>query len=65
MNDPNVEVFVNLKSIHVLMGVARAAAGQGGWMDWELLQIREHLNWWPRIRWWKQDDIPADNPFEI
>lgn len=60
MNDPRVEVLFNLKGVDVWGGVTRASRGA---TDWELLQIQQNPDWWPRIRWMK-DGIPVPNPFE-
>jgi hypothetical protein len=63
MSDPGVEVLFNLKGVDVWAGVTRAAAGRGGATDWELLQIRVNVEWWPRISW-SLDGASAPNPFE-
>lgn len=63
MNDSAAEVFFNLKNVDVWRGVNRAAAGRGGPTDWELLQIMQHEESWPRIRWYDGDG-PRSNPFE-
>ena len=43
--------------------VERAASGQGGATDYELLVIKENPQWWDRIVWTK-DGKPVDNPFK-
>ena len=63
MNDPDAEIFFNLRDIKVWPGVNRAVVGLGGPTDWELLQIQQNDAWWPRIRWF-EGDAPRPNPFE-
>ncbi|HEY5312921.1 MAG TPA: hypothetical protein VIK18_10400 [Pirellulales bacterium] len=63
MNDEGTQVFFNLKGVDVWAGVMRAASGRHGATDWELLQIKQNKDWWPRIKWCK-DGLPLANPFE-
>jgi hypothetical protein len=63
MNDPQTEVLFNLKGVDVWGGIARASRGAGGATDWELLQIMQNEDWWPRIKWMK-DGVQVPNPFE-
>ena len=64
MNDPNSEVFFNLKDVDVWPGLSRAASGKGfGATDWELLQIYTNKDWWPRIKWINELGIQVPNPF--
>lgn len=63
MNDPQAEVLFNLKGVDVWGGVTRASCGAGGATDWELLQIMQNEDWWPRITWMK-DGVQVPNPFE-
>jgi hypothetical protein len=62
MNDPRAEVLFNLKGVDVWGGVTRASRGAGGATDWELLQIMQNEDWWPRIKWMK-DGVLVPNPF--
>jgi hypothetical protein len=63
INDPNSEIFFNLKGVDVWAGVTRAATGKGGATDWELLQIMENKGCWSRIRW-MMNGISVPNPFD-
>jgi hypothetical protein len=62
MNDPQAEVFFNLRTVKVWAGITRASVGLGGATDWELLQIQQNEDWWPRIAWFDGDTSVA-NPF--
>ena len=62
LNDPVVSVFLNLDGVDVWRGIARAAVNRGGATDWELLQIKQNPEWWPRISWIKGDRNVL-NPF--
>jgi hypothetical protein len=63
MNDPNAKVFFNLDNVDVWSGVTRASSGRGGATDWELFEIMQNKEWWPRISWFK-DGARTANPFE-
>ena len=51
MNDPDALIFFNLQGVDVWAGMTRAAKHRGGATDWELLQISQNEEWWPRIEW--------------
>ena len=61
--DPNTTVHFNLDQVDVWPGVTRAASGQGGPTDWELLQIQQNPQFWDTIQFWK-DGAPVANPFK-
>jgi hypothetical protein len=63
LNDPNTTVHFNLDGVDVWPGVQRAASGQGGPTDWELLQIRQNPQSWDTLQFWKSGQ-PAPNPFQ-
>ena len=62
-DDPGTTICFNLHGVNVWLGVARAVTPRQRPTDWELLQIREHEIWWPRIEWW-DEDVRTSNPFE-
>jgi len=62
-DDPVATICFNLRGVDVWRGVARAVTPRHSPTDWELLQIREHQIWWPRIEWW-DEDVRTSNPFE-
>lgn len=62
MKDANTEGLFNLAGVNVWEGVTRASRGMGGATDWELLQIYQNREWWPRITW-LDGGIPVPNPF--
>jgi hypothetical protein len=53
MGDEGNAIFFNLDGVDVWKGITRAASGRGGPTDWELLQIQQNPQWWPRITWMK------------
>ena len=63
LNDPNTTVHFNLDQVDVWQGVQRAASGQGGPTDWELLQIQQNPQSWDTLQFWKGGQ-PAPNPFK-
>jgi hypothetical protein len=63
VDDPSTTICFNLHGVNVWLGVTRAVTPRQTPTDWELLQIREHEIWWPRIEWWDEDDRTS-NPFE-
>ncbi|WP_435010998.1 hypothetical protein P12x_002289 [Tundrisphaera lichenicola] len=63
VDDPGTTVYFNLHGVNVGKGLARAVTPRYSPTDWELLQIREHEIWWPRVEWW-DEDIRTSNPFE-
>ncbi len=63
MDEATTEVYFNLREVEVGTGLLRAASGNGSNTDWELLMIREHPGWWPRVRW-MDEDRPVANPFD-
>lgn len=62
MGSEHVTVFFNLDGVDVWRGLLRAATCRGGPTDWELLQIQQNPQWWPRITWLKRGE-PVPNPF--
>jgi hypothetical protein len=62
MSNPNNQIFFNLNNVDVWPGVQRAAAGVGGATDFELYQISNNPQWWPRIQY-MENGAPAANPF--
>ncbi|WP_019909789.1 hypothetical protein [Paenibacillus sp. HW567] len=63
LKNPNVQIVFNLTDVNVWAGVTRAARGAGGPTDWELLQIKNNLQWWDKIKWFI-DGIEVPNPFQ-
>lgn len=63
LNDPNTTVHFNLDQVDVWQGVQRAASGQGGPTDWELLQIQQNPQSWDTLQFWKGGQ-PVANPFK-
>jgi hypothetical protein len=63
LNDPNTTVHFNLDQVDVWQGVQRAASGQGGPTDWELLQIRQNPQSWDTLQFWEGGQS-APNPFK-
>jgi hypothetical protein len=61
--DPNTGVHFNLDGVDVWQGVQRAASGQGGPTDWELLQIQQNPQFWDSLQFWKGGK-PVANPFK-
>jgi hypothetical protein len=58
------KVYFNLKGVNVTEGIARAEKAleqniPSGAIDWELLMIRNHPEWWSRITW-----VNGSNPFK-
>lgn len=61
------EVHFKLDGLYLdspLAAAQRAAANPrtASTTDWELLEIRQHPEWWARITWWKGGQTQA-NPF--
>ena len=54
-------MLFNLDDVDVWKGATRAASGQGGATDWELLQIRNGS--FPNLEFWK-NGLRVGNPFE-
>ncbi|PTY02775.1 hypothetical protein DB347_22775 [Opitutaceae bacterium EW11] len=63
MSNPNNKIFFNLNNVEVWPGVQRAAAGVGGATDFELFQISQNPQWWPRIQFMENGGAAA-NPFK-
>ena len=61
--DPNQKVLFNLDGVGVWGGVSRSAAGRGGAIDWELLQILQNPQAWDRIDF-IQDGVKVGHPFQ-
>ena len=61
--DRNTPIHVNLNGVDIWSGVQRAAAGRGGAMDWELLQIRQNPQSWSKINFWRNGAV-VRNPFQ-
>jgi hypothetical protein len=50
---PDQRVLFNLDDVDVWPGITRAASGQGGATDWELLQLRS--GGFPNVEFWQGD----------
>lgn len=44
--------------------IMRSAKNEGGAIDWELLQIKQHPEWWKRIEFFDANHNVVSNPFE-
>ena len=60
--DSDQRVLFNLDGVDVWPGAQRAAAGRGGALDWELLQIQQNPGF-PKLEFWKGGN-KVRNPFE-
>lgn len=61
LRDPNQRVLFNLDGVEVWPGLQRAASGQGGATDWELMQIRQES--FPNLEFWR-NGVREGSPFE-
>lgn len=61
--DGETKFTFNLDGVDVWAGVARAARGEGGYTDNELLLIMQNRQFWDRITWITNGEV-RPNPFQ-
>jgi hypothetical protein len=66
--DEDTEIlFLLTKEVDAWAGAGRAAGGvpgQYGGTDWELFQILNNKQWWPKIKWIDELGEEVKKPFE-